>query len=302
MTQNVPHSEPATVNANGVEIVYDTFGDSGAPPLLLIMGLDLQMIAWDERFCSDLAARGYRVIRFDNRDVGLSTKFDDAGTPNVLAMIQALAQRERVEAPYTLRDMADDAVGLLDALKIESTHVVGTSMGGMIGQTMAIHHAQRVRTLTSIMSTTGDSRLPMATPEAFSVLMTPVPTDRSDYIETSLRAWRVLTGPAFPVDEDRVRELAGQLFDRGLNPAGTGRQLAAIIASGSRKKFLKSLKVPTLVIHGDADPLIPVEGGIDTANTIPGAKLLIVEGMGHALPVTPQVWPQVIGAIARHAV
>jgi pimeloyl-ACP methyl ester carboxylesterase len=300
MTQSVPYSDPARARVNGIELVYDTFGESSAPPMLLVMGLGGQMIAWDEDFCTQLAARGYWVIRFDNRDVGLSTRFDEAGVPDILALMQGQAQGEAIQAPYTLRDMADDAVGLLDALAVASAHVVGISMGGMIAQEMAIHHPERVRTLTSIMSSTGNPGLPPPKPDALSVLVTPFPTDREGYLEHSIKTWRVLGGPGFPVDEDVIKERAGRLFDRGLSPAGTIRQLAAILASGSRQEALQSITVATLVIHGDADPLVPVEGGIDTANSIPGAGLLIIEGMGHDLPLA--VAPQVIEAIARHAV
>jgi pimeloyl-ACP methyl ester carboxylesterase len=299
MTRKVPHSEPASVRANDVDIVYDTFGDPSAPPMLLVMGLGEQMIAWDKEFCAALAAHGYWVIRFDNRDIGLSTQFDAAGVPDIFALMQAQAQGEAIQAPYLLRDMADDAVGLLDALEIESAHVVGVSMGGMIVQTMAIHHPDRIRTMTSIMSSTGEPDLPPPTPEAMAILVTPAPTERAAYIERSVQTWWVLNGPVFPLDEDLTRERAGQSFDRGLSPEGTMRQLAAILASGSRKEALKSVTIPTLVIHGDADPLVPVEGGIDTANSVPDAELMIIEGMGHNLP--PAVAPQVIEAIVRHA-
>lgn len=299
MTRKVPRSDPASVKSNGIEIVYDTFGEPPAPPLLLIMGLGQQMIVWDEEFCTRLAIRGYWVIRFDNRDIGLSTRFDEAGVPDIPALMQALGQREAVRALYLLRDMADDAIGLLDALEIESAHVVGVSMGGGIVQEMAIHHPDRIRTMTCIMSSTGDPDLPPPTLEALSILLTPAPADRAGYIESSVQTWRVLNGPGFPIDEDRIRERAGRSFDRGLSPAGTVRQLAAILASGSRKEALKSVTIPTLVIHGNADPLVPVEGGIDIANSIPGAELMIIEGMGHDLP--PAVAPQVIEAIARHA-
>jgi len=299
MTQNVPHSEPASVKANGIEIVYDAFGEPSAPPLLLIQGLSMQMICWDEEFCTQLAAQGYWVIRFDNRDVGLSTKFDEAGRPNIPALMQAQMQGEAIQAPYTLGDMAGDAVGLLDALEIESAHVVGVSMGGMIAQMIVIHYPDRVRTLTSIMSSTSDPALPPPKPAAVWILVTPTPTDRAGYIEHDVQTWRALSGPGFPFDEDRTRERAGRFFDRGLSPAGTARQLAAILASGSRKEALKTVTIPTLVIHGDADPLVPVEGGIDTANSIPGAELMIIEGMGHSLP--PAIWPRVIETIARHA-
>jgi pimeloyl-ACP methyl ester carboxylesterase len=286
------------VEANGIEIVYDTFGEPSAPPMLLVMGLGGQMIAWDDEFCAALAAQGYWVIRFDNRDVGLSTRFDQAGVPDVLAMMQAQAQGEAIQAPYTLRDMADDAIGLLNTLEIESAHVVGISMGGMIAQTMAIHHPDRVRTLTSIMSSTGDPDLPPPRPEAVATLVTPAPTDREGYVENAVKTWRVLDGPGFPFDEERTRERAERAFDRGPSPEGMMRQLAAVMASGSRKEALQSVAIPTLVIHGDADPLVQVECGIDTANAIPEAESVIVEGMGHSLP--PVVWPQIVGAIARH--
>ncbi len=300
MNQKVSHSDPTKVRVGSIEIVYDTFGESTALPMLLVIGLGEQMIAWDEKFCSDLAAQGYWVIRYDNRDAGLSTKLDEAGIPNIPALVQAQMQGEMIETSYLLRDMADDAVGLLDALGVESAHVVGVSMGGMIVQEMAIHHPERIRTMTSIMSSTGNAELPPAKPEAMALLTEPAPTGRSDFIEDSVRVARILSGPGFPVDEDRVRKKAGDIFDRGLSPAGMTRQLAAIIGSGSRKDALKSVTVPTLVIHGDTDPLIPVEGGIDTADAISGAQLLIIKGMGHDL--SPAMWPQIVAAIISHAV
>lgn len=300
MMAAIRHSEPRKVKANSIEIVYDTFGEPSDPPLLLIMGLGAQMIDWDEAFCAELASRGYWVIRFDNRDVGLSTKLDEAGVPSILALFQAQTQGETIQAPYTLRSMADDAAGLLDALEVDSAHVVGASMGGMIAQEMAIHHPRRVRTLTSIMSSTGNAELPPPKPEALSILLTPFPTEREAFLEHSVRTWRILGGPAFPVDENLLIQRAVQSLERGLSIDGTARQLAAILASGSRKEELRSVTAPTLVIHGDADPLVPVEGGIDTANSIPAAKLLIIEGMGHDL--TPALVPQVVEAIARHAV
>ncbi len=299
MGHSVQRSEQASVDANGIEIVYDTFGDPSSPPMLLIMGLGAQMIAWDEEFCSELASHGYWVIRFDNRDVGLSTKLDEAGIPNMLAMLRSQMQGETVEAPYTLRDMANDVVGLLDGLEIDAAHIVGASMGGMIAQEMAIRHPDRVLTLTSIMSSTGNPDLPPPKPEALSVLVTPPPSDKQAYIEHGIEAWKVLSGPGFPPDNDRIAERAVRFFDRGLSPAGTSRQMAAILASGSRVEALGSVKAPALVIHGDSDPLVPVEGGIETGDSIPGAKLLIIEGMGHDLP--PSLAPQVIAAIVEHA-
>jgi pimeloyl-ACP methyl ester carboxylesterase len=300
MIGSVPHSNPTKVKVNGIEIVYDTFGETSAPPMLLIMGLGEQMISWDDGFCKLLAAQGYWVIRFDNRDVGLSTRLDEVGVPNIFALMRAPVQGEAVQVPYKLRDMADDTVGLLDALGIEAAHVVGISLGGMIAQEIAIHYPGRIRTLTSMLSSTGHPELPPPKPEAQAVLVTPYPTDREGYLEYALKTWRLLSGPGFPIDEDRIKERAGRCFDRGLNLAGTVRQLAAVLASGSRREALESVAIPTLVIHGDADPLVPVECGMDTANSIPGAELMIIEGMGHDLPVA--VAPRIIKAIARHAV
>ena len=298
------HGAAATVEANGIALHYDSFGDPSAPPLLLIMGLATQMIAWDEVFCSELASRGYWVIRFDNRDIGLSQRFDDKGVPNIMALLPAVLLGKTIAAPYTLADMADDAVGLFDALKIDAAHVVGASMGGAIAQEMAIRHSDRVLTLTSIMSSTGEPGLPPPKPEALQVLLTPAPTDRGAYLDSYAQTYKVLRGPGFPADEARDRERAERVFARGLNPAGAARQLAAVFASGSRKAALATLSVPTLVIHGDADPLVPVECGMATANAIPGAELLIIEGMGHALPITMwpiTMWPCIIEGIARHA-
>jgi pimeloyl-ACP methyl ester carboxylesterase len=286
--------------ADAIELEYDTFGDPSAPPIVLIMGLGAQMILWDEEFCAALAARGFFVVRFDNRDVGLSTKLDDAGVPNVFAAIQAASTGQGVDAPYTLNDMADDTVYLMEALDIERAHVVGASMGGMIAQTLAIRHPHRLLSLTSIMSTTGNPEVPPATPEAMRVLLTPVPSEREAYLERSLRTWRVIGSPGFPFDEDRVRARSARSFDRALHPAGVARQLVAIIASGNRKEALRDVDVPTLVIHGDADPLARIEGGRDTADAIPGAELLVIEGMGHDLP--PGAWPRIIDAISDHAV
>jgi pimeloyl-ACP methyl ester carboxylesterase len=274
MDRSIQHNEQASVNVNGIEIVYDSFGDPSSPPMLLIMGLGAQMIAWDEDFCSELASHGYCVIRFDNRDVGLSTKLDEAGLPNMFAMLRSQMQGETVEAPYTLRDMADDVAGLLG-------------------------HPQRVLTLTSIMSSTGNPELPPPKPEALTVLVTPPPSDKQAYIEYGIEAWKILSGPGYPPDDARTAERAGRFFDRGLSPAGTSRQMAAILASESRKEALQSVKAPALVIHGDSDPLVPVEGGIETADSIPGAELLIIEGMGHDLP--PSLAPQIIEAIVGHA-
>jgi pimeloyl-ACP methyl ester carboxylesterase len=284
---------------NGVEIAWDSFGDPTASPLVLIMGLGAQMVAWDDAFCARLAeAGGHRVIRFDNRDIGHSTHLSHLGVPDIQAlMLQAMAGKP-LSVPYTLRDMADDCIGLLDALGIERAHIVGASMGGAIGQEMAIHHPQRMRSFTSIMSTTGDPALPPPTPEALAVLFSPTPLTFDAYLAHYKKIWRVLRGPGFPLDEARDAERAQLIFLRGLNPGGVARQLAAVFASGNRKPALRDVRVPTLVIHGDADPLVPVACGVDVADAIAGAKLLRIPRMGHALPIS--MWPQIIDAIAAH--
>ncbi|MFC1488435.1 alpha/beta fold hydrolase [Thermodesulfobacteriota bacterium] len=295
MVQNTQRGKSTLARANGIEIAYETFGDPKDPALMLIMGLGYQMIFWDEAFCIQLAGRGFHVIRFDNRDTGLSTWLDHAGVPDISVLKQLMAQRKTVPAPYSLLDMADDAVGLLDAIEIESAHIVGRSMGGMIGQMMAIHHSDRVRTLTIMMSSTGAPGLPPPEPEVLSILLEPEPEDREGFVEHSVKIWKVLSGKGFQVDEPRVREWADLSYARGLNPDGVSRQFAAIIATGSRKEALKSVTVPTLVIHGDADPLVPVECGVDIVDTVPSAKLLIIKGLGHTL--AQETYPQMIDAI-----
>lgn len=296
---SVQHTPASRIASNGIELCHDTFGERSSPPLLLIMGLAAQMIAWDEEFCGQLAQRGFYVIRFDNRDVGQSTYLSQAGVPDVAAALAAAMQGKPVNAPYRLEDMAADAIGLLDALGIDRAHVVGASMGGAIAQTMAIHHPQRLRTMTSIMSTTGAPGLPPPTPEAMAVLLKPTPGDRAAYLEGYSQTWKVLRAGSFPQDEARDRPRAERNFERGLNPAGVARQLAAVLASGSRRDALAAVRLPTLVIHGAADPLVPPACGVDTVNAIAGAKLLLIERMGHALPLF--AWPQIIDAIVDHA-
>ncbi len=295
---NIVQSEETSVKVGEVDITYDTFGDPANPPMLLIMGLSSQMIFWDEAFCRELATQGYWVIRFDNRDVGLSTKFREAGVPDLMELMMKVQQGEAVEAPYTLLDMAADAIGLLDALEIDAAHIVGASMGGMITQIIAIHYPERVRTMTSIMSSTSNPELPQPEPEAISILITPPPPNRDEYIEYSVKTWKFLNGE-LSFDEDYIRKRSGRAYDRNYYPEGSGRQMAAILASGSRKEELRSVKVPTLVIHGDADPLVPVEGGKETAEVIPNAELMIIEGMGHSIPA--EIAPKIIEAITQHA-
>ena len=284
---------------NDVELEYDTFGDPSSRPLLLIMGLGGQMILWDEEFCKKLVERDFFVIRFDNRDVGLSTKFEEAGEPNLLKLYMQREKGEKISAIYTLEDMADDAAGLLTAINIEKAHICGASMGGMIAQIIAYRHPSRVLSLTSIMSSTGNPDLPRPKPEVMKLLIQPPPTGREAYIEAAVNNTRIVYGTGFPFDEDRVRRIITAAYDRSYYRPGYLRQLAAIWASGNRKQALKAITAPTIVIHGDADPLVPVEGGKDTAEAIPGAELLIIEGMGHSLPV--QIWSKIIDAITENA-
>jgi len=284
---------------NDVEIEYDTFGDPSSKPLLLIMGLGAQMINWDAEFCSKLVERGFYVIRFDNRDVGLSTKFDEAGEPDLMKLYPKVLRGEKIEASYRLEDMADDAVGLLTAINIDKAHICGASMGGMIAQVVAYRHPSRVLSLTSIMSSTGNPDLPRPSPEAMKVLIQPLPTGREAIIEYGVNSMRIVHGIGIPFDEERARKLVTTSYDRSNYRAGYSRQLAAILASGSRKQAIMSVRAPTLVIHGEADPLVPFEGGKDTAEAIPGAELLIIKGMGHSLP--PEVWPKALDAITKNA-
>jgi len=272
------------VTANGIEIEYETLGDPAVDPLLLIMGLGGQLTAWDDELLRMLVDHGHFVIRFDNRDAGLSTKFDSAEVPNMTELMVAPPQGRTPDVPYLLDDMAEDAAGLLDALDIERTHVLGVSMGGMIAQTLAIRHPTRVKSLVSVMSATGDPDQPRSDPEVLAKLMTPPPPDREARIEQSVEIWRMLAGPGFPFDEDRARARSSRAYDRCFYPVGVGRQLAAIIASGSRAEALGRLNIPALVIHGQDDPLVPVGCGRMTAEAIPGAELLLIEGMGHDIP------------------
>jgi pimeloyl-ACP methyl ester carboxylesterase len=276
----------------GIELAYETFGDPERPLVLLVMGLGTQMLAWQDDFCAGLAARDLFVVRFDNRDVGLSTHLHDAPTPDIGAVFAG----DRSTVPYTLSDMAADTVGLIKALGRDRAHLVGASMGGMIAQTMAIEQPERVASLTSIMSTTGDRRVGDATPAAVQVLMAPPAQTRDAVIERALAGWRVIGSPGFPRDEDELRERAGRAFDRAHDPPGVGRQFAAILASGDRTAGLRALRTPTLVIHGREDPLVRLSGGEATASAIPGAELVVIDGMGHDLP--RPVWPRIFEPIA----
>lgn len=277
-----------------LELVYETIGDPGGEPLLLVMGLGMQLIHWDRELCELFAGRGFHVIRFDNRDAGLSTKVN-APVPNVLRLMAGLPAR----VPYRLGDMAEDSFGLLDRLGIERAHVVGTSMGGMIAQTMAIRRPERVLSLASMMSTTGDRRVGTPKLRVWSVLTRRAPAGRDAYVEYFVRVFRMIGSPAYPQDEARTRELAAATYDRCHDPAGTARQLGAILASGSRTAALRTLELPAVVIHGEADPLVPLRAGMATARAIPGAELVRIPGMGHDMP--RELWPTYVDAIARNA-
>ena len=282
---------------NNIEIEYDTFGDPSSKPLLLVMGLGGQMIAWVDEMCEGLANQGLYVIRFDNRDVGLSTKFDEAGLPNLLEISATVARGEKPEVPYTLEDMADDAIGVLDDLNVEKAHICGASMGGMIAQVIAYRHPSRVLSLTSIMSNTGNPEIKQPTQELIQELFKPLPTEREANIEEGIKRG-CLTYGTFPYNEEQARLMRTKAYDRCFYPIGIMRQAAAISATGNRKPKLASITVPTLVVHGKEDPLVPVEGGIDTADTIPGAELLLLDGMGHSFP--PEVAPQILEALVAN--
>jgi pimeloyl-ACP methyl ester carboxylesterase len=287
----------SVAQANGIELGYETLGDPDDEPLLLVMGLGAQLIAWPIELCEALVDRGFFVIRYDNRDAGVSTRFAEPGRNIGAAFLRAF-QGEPIESAYDLSDMAADGLALLDHLGIESAHVVGASLGGMIAQTMAIEHPTRVRTLTSIMSMTGEPEYGQPTPEALAVLLQPVGSTRAEVIEAGVASTKLLAGPAH-FDEDRARAVAGEAYDRAFNPEGVARQLLATLASGSRAEGLAQLDVPTIVIHGDLDPLITPSGGERTAELVPGAELLLIEGMGHDLP--PAVLGQVVEAITSLA-
>ena len=277
-----------------VELVYETIGDPADPALLLVMGLGMQLIHWDLEFCEGLAERGFHVIRFDNRDAGLSTKMD-APVPNVMKAMAGLP----VRTPYLLEAMASDSFGLLDQLGIERAHVTGVSMGAMIAQTMAITRPERVLSLGSMLSTTGDRRVGTPKLRVWSVLMRRAPQQRDAYIEYFLRVFRMIGSPRYPVEEARMRERAGATYDRCHNPAGTARQLAAILASGSRTARLRQLEVPTVVVHGTDDPLVPFRAGVATAKAIPDAELVAIPGMGHDLP--RELWPRITDALVANS-
>lgn len=288
----------ARAKANGIEIEYETFGKKADPALLLIMGLGAQLTLWPDALCEGLASRGFHVARYDNRDVGLSTDFDEWGVPDIMGAFMKLMKGDKVATPYLLDDLANDAIGLLDALDVDRAHLVGASMGGMIAQIVAAKFPQRARSLVSIMSTSGRRGLPVGKPEAVAMLSAqPEGPAREQLIAHAIKLRTVIGSPGFPADPAELRALVERNVDRRYYPAGAARQYLAVMASGDRVDLLKTVKVPTLVLHGDDDPLLPVDGGRDVANLVPGAKIETFPGWGHDVP--PQMVPKLIESISK---
>ncbi len=278
----------------GITLCYETFGEESDPPLLLIMGLGMQMLGWADDFCRQLAERGFYVVRYDNRDAGRSTHIK--GRPPSPGQ---LLRRRINPVLYTLSDMAEDARRLLQELGLEPAHVVGASMGGMIAQMLAAEHPASVRSLVSIMSSTGSRRSGQPSPAIYRYFLSRPPSDREGYIDRQVSVFTAIGSRGLPQDTERHRDIAARSWDRGVDPAGSGRQLGAIIASGNRTQQLRSIATPTLVIHGSKDPMVNRSGGVATARAIPGAQMITIEGMGHDLPEA--AWPQILEAISEHA-
>lgn len=278
------HSAERVISTNGIDISYDSFGNEDHPVIILIMGLATQMIFWDVRFCKILASKGYRVIRFDNRDIGKSTWCDSANPPSHLALLASVVFGRTLDAPYSLNDMANDTLGLMDQLQIKNAHIVGASMGGMIAQLMAINAPTRVKSLTSIMSTTGNRKLPKPKLSFLKSLFNRPPKQADKFIPFGLSLWQSLHGNTYEFQKQKISNLLELSLSRGLNQKSNIRQLAAILSSADRTQALKTVLVPSLVIHGDSDPLIPLACGYATANALPNAKIKVYPGMGHTLP------------------
>lgn len=288
------------LTCNGITLAYDSFGEASKDAILLVSGLGAQMIRWTDPFCRALSAMGYRVIRFDNRDAGGSVSFSRHGAVDVAALVSSLMAGQRPSVPYTLADMAADAIGLLDVLAIRQAHVVGRSMGGMIAQVMASEHPSRILSLTSIMSATGNPDMPPAEPDAMAMMRRPAPDpvlDAAGFLDHGVAFARRIAGTAHPFDEAACRALLQEEMRRGHVPGGFGRQLAAMVLAGDRRPRLATIEAPTLVIHGTADPLFPPACGRDTAASIPNAELMLIDGMGHDLPTW--LFETVIQAIDR---
>jgi pimeloyl-ACP methyl ester carboxylesterase len=287
----------ARVKANGIEIEYETAGNKNDPALLLVMGLGAQLTIWPDALFQGLAKQGFYVIRFDNRDIGLSTKFASAGVPNIMEAVQKVMSGQKAEAPYYLKDMAADAIGLLDALGIDKAHMVGASMGGMIVQIVAAQYAERTRSMVSIYSTSGRPGLPAGKPEALAMLSAqPEGPSREQRVQHGMKLRKTIGSPGYPTPDAELRAFVEKNVDRAWYPEGAARQYLSVIASGDRVELLKTIKVPTLVMHGEDDPLLPVDGGRDVAALVPGAELQTYPGWGHDFP--PQLIPTIADRIA----
>ncbi len=282
------------IGRDGIKLAYECFGDANLLPVLLIMGVGGQMVGWPEGFITELLNKGLYVVRFDNRDVGLSTHLHNAPQPDLPAVLSG----DLSSVAYTLTDMATDTIGLLDALKLDDAHIIGASMGGFIAQTLAIEFPERVRSLTSIMSTTGAFSVGQPSPDAMNLFNLPQPTNRDEAMDNAVSAAKVIGSPAYTIDEADVRKRAGLAYDRCYDPIGVARQAVASVASGDRTSKLQSLKLASLVIHGDADKMCDISGGEATARAIPGAEYVVIEGMGHDLP--SELWPRLTKLIADH--
>jgi len=289
-----------TANANGVQIEYETFGDSLSPALLLVIGLGNQLIHWQAEFCQQIADAGYYVIRYDNRDTGLSTKFEGLSSEEIMEKIGALFMGQKVPVPYTIEDMTNDTVGLLDTLDIDKAHICGMSMGGYIAQTFAINNPSRVLSLTSIYSHCGNRNDFPPTQEVMETMMKPTPTERSEYIQYMVDMYKLISGTGLPFDEEFHRTLCGKAFDRSFCPEGVGRQYLAIMTQDDRREALGKLAIPSLIGHGDEDPLVPLAGGKATAECIPNAKLMVIKGMGHATINVSAYWNEIKDAMIDH--
>jgi len=287
------------LTANNLRICYSEYGDKNKPAILLIMGLATQMIAWSDEFCQSLADGGYRVIRYDNRDIGLSEKITNRKLASIPKMMIRRWLGLKLKVPYTLHDMADDGIGILDALKIEKAHFVGASMGGMIAQLIVANYPNRSLSLTSIMSSSGNPKLPRASSKVNKVLFQrPKTQNENDVVNHSIKIWRTIESPDYPTSDELLKTKILESFRRSYYPRGLTNQLAAIIENGDRSKFLRKITVPTLVIHGKADALVPIECGIDTAKTIENSEFKLIEGMGHDLPV--ELVPRLVDMIIQH--
>ncbi|RLB87196.1 MAG: alpha/beta hydrolase [Deltaproteobacteria bacterium] len=285
---------------NGIQIEYETFGNPSSPSVLLIIGLACQLIHWQKEFCMKLSDQGFHVIRYDNRDSGLSTKFNELGLKDAMEKIGALFMGEKVQVPYGIEDMANDATGLLDFLDIQQADICGMSMGGYIAQTFALNNPDRILSLTSIYSSTGNRKKFNPTQEVMESMMTPMPEERGDYIEYTARYYKLISGTGIPFDEKFHRNLAGQSYDRSFCPEGAARQYLAIMSQNNRTSDLGKLKIPALIIHGDEDPLVPLAAGKATAEAIPNAELKLIKGMGHAVPNLNAYWSDILDAMKNH--